>query len=89
MIVLLCSFSRTIVFGFSSGSITYLVSGLWSPKSRQVWVPALGQGFKSNQIVVGHSYNFCPIIAPVCHVGKSPLCIEQFIGGLVFTIILW
>lgn len=40
---------------FSSGSLTYLVSGSWPPERCQEWVPSYGVSLKSNQRLGGCS----------------------------------
>ena len=53
VIWLLCCFNKTVVFCFSLKYLAYLVSGSWSLKQYQAWVPSLWVGLKSNQLVVG------------------------------------
>ena len=45
--MLLHSTSRTVVFDFSPWYLAYLVSGSWSPKLCQRWVPSLSAGLNS------------------------------------------
>lgn len=59
----MCSFSRTLVFGFFHSCLSYLVSCFWSPKQCWIWVPSHGVGLKSNWMLVGCSHDIYDIIA--------------------------
>ena len=49
----------------------------------------LWSNLKSNQRLVGYSHKCCATIALAYLVGRTPLQIEGFVAGLVFTFLLW
>lgn len=87
-------FSRSSV-RFSSRSLAYLVSGLWSCKQCERWGPFYELSLKSNHIVVGYSHNlFCRqvIIDMSCHLcyWTWPFCLLwDEISKLFWFSFLW
>ena len=83
VILLLCSFNRTVVFG-----LLCLISGFWPPKQYLVWVSSHGVAIKSNQIIDWLNQQVCAAIVPAYSAVRSRLSIEGFIAGLVFAFLL-
>lgn len=69
---LLCIYLWTVVFDFTL-NLGYLVSVSWLPKQCCTWVWSLGMGLKSNQTLVGYSYNLCVTIALAYFAGRRGL----------------
>lgn len=77
---------RLVVIGYILGLwAVCLVSGSWSPKQCQVWVPAHEIGLKSNHILVGYSHKLCANIALANILGRK---IVKISAGLVFMFLL-
>lgn len=91
MILLLLFFSLSsllLFFSLSSLSATLSSASLFpvNPFEKcQACVPYHGVGLNSNQIVVCYSYTFCTTIVPVYTAWVSPLYIQRFEAGLMFT----
>lgn len=56
VILLLCSFSKVLIFVLFLGPMTYLVSDSWPFQQFQVWDQCHGVGFKVKDKVVSYSH---------------------------------
>lgn len=72
--LLLCSFSRTIIISFPVGPTTYVVLVSWLLYQYVLAEPKYMfhlMDLKWNQKVVGYSHNMCATISPVLQTGYN------------------
>lgn len=75
--------------GFYPRSLSYLVSGSWSPKKFQICISSYGVGLKPNQVLIGYFQKLCSTIALAGLAGRTPLYLRVFVVVLVFMCLLW
>lgn len=83
LILMLCFFSRTSVFGFPPGT--------WHPSSVRHGLH-LVECLESSQIVVGNFHNVCSTVALEYHADRSPLVsgrVNSGVGGCLSPLVVW
>lgn len=86
VIFLLPSFSRTIIRAFCWAPDLYTLR-FFVIQVVSFMVPALGESLNSYQILVYYSDSLCAIIALPYLAGRTPLSIQRYVAGMVFTLI--
>lgn len=82
-IVLLCSFSRTIVFDFFPRSMAYLVSSFLAMRAVSGMGFCLMQYVLNPDIGIGYSHNTCATSPSAYYKDRSSLKIEGFLARLL------
>lgn len=77
---------RPEVFGFTPGSVGYLVSG--SPKQCEEWLPSHNAGLKSNKTLVGYGHKFWAIVA-LAYLDAGQIIHQRFCGWVGVYFLFW
>jgi hypothetical protein len=86
-----CEFSTMsiVVFGFILGPglscLRFVIASCDCLRDCQVLVPSHGMGLESNQILIGCTHRLHVTIARAYLASRTPLSIQGFVAGLMFT----